>query len=177
MYASAVAAMQITIIGAGAMGSLFGGLLHHAGNAVTLVDVRAEHVAALRRRDLVIEEAEWRETVGAGARDHRCRQCALRRSLHALRQDALHRDCACAPSPGACPRTRWSSRCKTVSAMMTPSSARSASGCRWFSASRRMALRRSARTRSAIAPAGPTIIGLPRRSANTGIGSGRHAVH
>ena len=49
--------MQITIIGAGAMGSLFGGLLHHAGNAVTLVDVRAEHIAALRRRDLVIEEA------------------------------------------------------------------------------------------------------------------------
>lgn len=48
--------MQVTIIGAGAMGSLFGGLLHRAGNAVTLVDVRAEHVAALRRRDLVIEE-------------------------------------------------------------------------------------------------------------------------
>lgn len=50
--------MQVTIIGAGAMGSLFGGLLHRAGNAVTLVDVRAEHVAALRRRDLVIEEAD-----------------------------------------------------------------------------------------------------------------------
>lgn len=48
--------MQVTIIGAGAMGSLFGGLLHRAGNAVTLVDVRAEHVAALRRRDLIIEE-------------------------------------------------------------------------------------------------------------------------
>jgi 2-dehydropantoate 2-reductase len=50
--------MQITIIGAGAMGSLFGGLLHRAGNAVTLVDVRAEHVAALKRRDLVIEEPD-----------------------------------------------------------------------------------------------------------------------
>ena len=50
--------MHITIIGAGAMGSLFGGLLHRAGNAVTLVDVRAEHVAALRRRDLVIEEPD-----------------------------------------------------------------------------------------------------------------------
>ena len=48
--------MQVTIIGAGAMGSLFGGLLYRAGNAVTLVDVRAEHVAALRKRDLVIEE-------------------------------------------------------------------------------------------------------------------------
>jgi 2-dehydropantoate 2-reductase len=50
--------MNITIIGAGAMGSLFGGLLHHAGNTVTLVDVRAEHVAALRRRDLLIEEPD-----------------------------------------------------------------------------------------------------------------------
>jgi 2-dehydropantoate 2-reductase len=50
--------MQITIIGAGAMGSLFGGLLHRAGNAVTLVDVRAEQIAALRRRDLVIEEPD-----------------------------------------------------------------------------------------------------------------------
>lgn len=50
--------MQVTVIGAGAMGSLFGGLLQHAGNAVTLVDVRAEHVAALRKRDLAIEEPD-----------------------------------------------------------------------------------------------------------------------
>lgn len=47
--------MQVTVIGAGAMGCLFGGLLQHAGNAVTLVDVRADHVAALRKRDLAIE--------------------------------------------------------------------------------------------------------------------------
>lgn len=50
--------MQVTVIGAGAMGSLFGGLLQHAGNAVTLVDVRAEHVAALRKRDLTIDESD-----------------------------------------------------------------------------------------------------------------------
>lgn len=50
--------MQITVIGAGAMGSLFGALLQSAGNAVTLVDVRSEHVAALRKRDLVIEELD-----------------------------------------------------------------------------------------------------------------------
>ncbi len=48
--------MQVTVIGAGAMGSLFGGLLHRAGNTVRLVDVRADHVAALRKRDLTIEE-------------------------------------------------------------------------------------------------------------------------
>ncbi|MHB8648186.1 MAG: 2-dehydropantoate 2-reductase N-terminal domain-containing protein, partial [Thermomicrobiales bacterium] len=40
--------MQITVIGAGAMGSLFGALLQRAGNGVTLVDVRSEQVAALR---------------------------------------------------------------------------------------------------------------------------------
>jgi 2-dehydropantoate 2-reductase len=50
--------MQVTVIGAGAMGSLFGGLLQRAGNAVTLVDVRTEHVAALRKRDLTIEAAD-----------------------------------------------------------------------------------------------------------------------
>jgi len=50
--------MQVTIIGAGAMGSLFGALLHRAGHAVTLVDVRPEHVAALRRRDLTIDEPD-----------------------------------------------------------------------------------------------------------------------
>lgn len=50
--------MQVTVIGAGAMGSLFGALLHRAGHAVTLVDVRPEHVAALRRRDLTVEEPD-----------------------------------------------------------------------------------------------------------------------
>lgn len=50
--------MQVTVIGAGAMGSLFGGLLQRAGNIVTLVDVRADHVAALQRRGLTIEEPE-----------------------------------------------------------------------------------------------------------------------
>src|SRR6476469_8303043 len=52
------ASMQVTVIGAGAMGSLFGALLQRAGSAVTLVDVRAEHVAALRKRDLTIEESD-----------------------------------------------------------------------------------------------------------------------
>lgn len=50
--------MQVTVIGAGAMGSLLGALLQRAGNAVTLVDVRSEHVAALRKRDLMIEEPD-----------------------------------------------------------------------------------------------------------------------
>ncbi len=47
--------MQVTIIGAGAMGSLFGALLHRAGNPVTLVDGRADHVAALQKRGITVE--------------------------------------------------------------------------------------------------------------------------
>ncbi|WP_332370284.1 2-dehydropantoate 2-reductase N-terminal domain-containing protein, partial [Burkholderia oklahomensis] len=36
--------MKIAIVGAGAMGSLFGGLLAEDGHDVTLVDVNAAHV-------------------------------------------------------------------------------------------------------------------------------------
>ena len=47
--------MKITILGAGAMGCLFGGAFHRAGHAVTLVDVNTAHVAAInahgRERD------------------------------------------------------------------------------------------------------------------------------
>jgi 2-dehydropantoate 2-reductase len=50
--------MQVTVIGAGAMGSLFGALLHRAGTMVTLVDVRPDHVAALRKRDVIVEEPD-----------------------------------------------------------------------------------------------------------------------
>ncbi|HZJ03662.1 MAG TPA: 2-dehydropantoate 2-reductase N-terminal domain-containing protein, partial [Thermoleophilia bacterium] len=35
--------MRIVVLGAGAMGCLFGGLLRLAGHQVTLVDIWAEH--------------------------------------------------------------------------------------------------------------------------------------
>jgi 2-dehydropantoate 2-reductase len=47
--------MKIAILGAGAMGSLFGGLLAGSGNAVTLLDVDRERVAAIRREGLHLE--------------------------------------------------------------------------------------------------------------------------
>jgi UDP-glucose 6-dehydrogenase len=50
--------MQITVIGAGAMGSLFGALLHRAGNQVTLVDTRSEYISALQRRGITVEEPD-----------------------------------------------------------------------------------------------------------------------
>jgi 2-dehydropantoate 2-reductase len=46
--------MKITIIGAGAMGCLFGGLLSEQGMDVHLIDVREEQVAALNDHGLAI---------------------------------------------------------------------------------------------------------------------------
>lgn len=50
--------MKIAIIGAGAMGSLYGGYLDRAGEEVYLVDIWREHVDAVNSGGLVIEEKE-----------------------------------------------------------------------------------------------------------------------
>lgn len=47
--------MKIAVIGAGAMGSLFGALLAEAGSNVWLVDVWKEHVAVVNERGLIFE--------------------------------------------------------------------------------------------------------------------------
>jgi 2-dehydropantoate 2-reductase len=47
--------MKISIIGAGAMGSLFGGKLAESGNDVVLYDINKEHVAAINADGLKIE--------------------------------------------------------------------------------------------------------------------------
>lgn len=46
--------MKIAVLGAGAMGSLFGGILAEAGHKIWLVDVWEEHVRAVRERGLRI---------------------------------------------------------------------------------------------------------------------------
>jgi 2-dehydropantoate 2-reductase len=48
--------MKIVIIGAGAMGSLFGGLLTLSGENVWLVDTGKEKIEAINRKGLMIEE-------------------------------------------------------------------------------------------------------------------------
>ncbi len=48
--------MKISIIGAGAMGSLFGGKISKTGNEVLLYDINKEHVDAINSKGLVIEE-------------------------------------------------------------------------------------------------------------------------
>lgn len=53
--------MNITIVGAGAMGSLFGGLLAEKGHAVTLIDVNEAHLGAILDRGLLLQtDAESR---------------------------------------------------------------------------------------------------------------------
>jgi 2-dehydropantoate 2-reductase len=47
--------MKIGVIGAGAMGSLFGGSLALAGHDVTLIDVNADHISAINENGLTIE--------------------------------------------------------------------------------------------------------------------------
>lgn len=59
--------MKIAIVGAGAMGSVYAGLLGDAGNEVWAVDVWEEHVAAIRERGLTVEGASGRRTVRIAA--------------------------------------------------------------------------------------------------------------
>ena len=60
--------MNITVLGAGAMGCLFGGRLAEAGHRVTLVDIRSDVVDAIGRNGLVIEDSAGTRTVRLPAR-------------------------------------------------------------------------------------------------------------
>jgi len=55
--------MKIAMIGAGAMGSLFGTLLAEAGETVTLLDIRKDHVNAINTHGLSIEKGGHTRTV------------------------------------------------------------------------------------------------------------------
>ncbi|UCF96559.1 MAG: 2-dehydropantoate 2-reductase [Spirochaetaceae bacterium] len=48
--------MKIGIVGAGAMGSLFGGRLSQSGQEVLLYDINREHVVAIQKEGLAIED-------------------------------------------------------------------------------------------------------------------------
>ncbi len=50
--------MRVTVVGAGAMGALFGARFFAAGAAVELLDVDEEHVKAIRRSGLKIQELD-----------------------------------------------------------------------------------------------------------------------
>src|SRR5512139_4262766 len=57
---------KVAVLGAGAVGCYYGGLLARSGVPVTLIG-RAAHVEAIRRDGLVIEWADRRETIRADA--------------------------------------------------------------------------------------------------------------
>jgi 2-dehydropantoate 2-reductase len=59
--------MKIAIVGTGAMGSVYAGILGDAGNEVWAVDLWAEHVEAIRTRGLVLEGASGNRTVRLNA--------------------------------------------------------------------------------------------------------------
>jgi 2-dehydropantoate 2-reductase len=59
--------MRIAVVGVGAMGSVYAGLLAAAGNDVTAVDVNAEHVEAIRAQGLLVEGASGERVVRIGA--------------------------------------------------------------------------------------------------------------
>jgi 2-dehydropantoate 2-reductase len=59
--------MKTVIMGAGAMGGLFGGLLAFSGEEVWLVDVRKEQVDVIRSVGLTLEEEDKLQIIGVNA--------------------------------------------------------------------------------------------------------------
>jgi 2-dehydropantoate 2-reductase len=59
--------MKMVIMGAGAMGSLFGGLLTLSGEDVWLVDLWKEHINTIRSRGLILEEKGRSENIHVNA--------------------------------------------------------------------------------------------------------------
>ncbi|MGI6711196.1 MAG: ketopantoate reductase family protein [Bacillota bacterium] len=59
--------MKIIVVGAGAMGSLVGGLLAEKGADVTLYDVAYEHINTIRNKGLIIEYEGRRRVINVNA--------------------------------------------------------------------------------------------------------------
>lgn len=55
--------MRIYMIGAGAMGSVYGGLLARAGRDVTLIDLRSDHVDKITHHGLIVEGVRGRHVI------------------------------------------------------------------------------------------------------------------
>ncbi len=62
--------MKIAILGVGAMGSIYAGLLASAGHEVWAIDVWKDHVAAMREKGLRVEGASGDRTVKVNATDN-----------------------------------------------------------------------------------------------------------
>jgi len=60
--------MKIVVIGAGAMGSLYGGLLKEQGNDVVLVDVFKQHIEAINNSGLILEMEKGKRVIAIEAK-------------------------------------------------------------------------------------------------------------
>ena len=60
--------MRIYMIGSGAMGSFYGGLLSRAGFDVTLIDIRVDHIGRIQRDGLIVEGVRGRHVINLPAR-------------------------------------------------------------------------------------------------------------
>lgn len=59
--------MRIAIVGSGAMGSLYGGMLAEHGHDVTLIDIWEEHVQAINESGLQITDSDSERTIDVTA--------------------------------------------------------------------------------------------------------------
>jgi len=59
--------MRTYVIGAGAMGGIYGGLLSKAGYDVTLIDIREDHIGQVRRDGLIVEGVRGQHVVRVAA--------------------------------------------------------------------------------------------------------------
>ncbi|MFD1561214.1 ketopantoate reductase family protein [Paraburkholderia silviterrae] len=89
--------MKIAILGAGAMGSLFGGLLAEAGHDVTLVDIDDAHLDAIRRDGLSLV-TDAGERVVRNLRACRPEQAAHAPELLIVFTKTMHTEAALAAS-------------------------------------------------------------------------------
>src|SRR4026208_589109 len=62
--------MRIYMIGSGAMGSVYGGLLAHAGFDVTMIDPREDHIGPVRREGVIVEGVRGRHVIRVPALTH-----------------------------------------------------------------------------------------------------------
>jgi 2-dehydropantoate 2-reductase len=63
MYDDNMKNLKICIVGTGAMGSVYAGLLGHAGNEVWAYDMWAEHIEAIHKKGLRVEGISGDRTV------------------------------------------------------------------------------------------------------------------
>ena len=83
--------MRTYMIGSGAMGSCYGGLLARAGYDVTLIDPREDHIALVRRNGLIVDGVRGRHVRERG---NECRQSKSEQD-QAYSPDQCHRAPLC----------------------------------------------------------------------------------